>query len=232
MTQTKKAAKREYVSPQIIVQVVIIILASSFGNLSQTATNAMLSGIAEDFQISLALGQWVTTLYMLVIGITVPVVTFLMRRFSLRQLILFSLGIFLLGCAVDIVAPVFGVLLLGRAMQAVSAGILMPMMMSVVMTSFPPNKRATVMGIAGIAMGFAPNIGPTIGGILITTLGWRSLFSIMIVVMVVLIVITCLCVKPGPKHRPAAYLDIPSLQIPAIQHFLLCCLCLWVRLLW
>lgn len=200
----------------VIIPVAIIILGSAFGNLSQTAMNAMFGGIAADFGVDMSLGQWVTTLYMLVIGITVPVVTFLMRRFSLRGLIVFSLGLFLVGCVVDLLASVFAILLLGRALQAISAGILMPMMMSVIMVSFPPNKRATVMGIAGIAMGFAPNIGPTVGGYLITASGWRSLFVIMAVAMIVLIAFALICIKPGPKVQRHATLDVLSLVLSAI----------------
>lgn len=213
---TQEEPRRDHVSAQVVIPVVIIILGSAFGNLSQTAMNAMFGGIAADFQVDMALGQWVTTLYMLVIGITVPAVTFLMRRFSLKNLILASLGLFLVGCVIDIVAPVFAILLVGRVLQAISAGILMPMMMSVIMVSFPPNKRATVMGIAGIAMGFAPNIGPTVGGYLITASGWRSLFVIMSVVMIVLIVFACLCIKPGPKMKRQASLDVLSLVLSAI----------------
>lgn len=214
MTEAKSA--REHVSAQVIIPVVIIIFGSAFGNLSQTAMNAMFGGIAADFSVDMALGQWVTTLYMLVIGITVPVVTFLMRRFSLRNLILFSLGIFLVGCAIDIFTPSFAFLLIGRVLQAIAAGILMPMMMSVIMVSFPPNKRATVMGVAGIAMGFAPNIGPTVGGYLITASGWRSLFVIMAFIMITLIIFTLVCVKPGPRMKRAATLDIISLVLSAL----------------
>lgn len=208
--------RRDHVGSYIIIPVVIIILGSAFGNLSQTAMNAMFGGIAADFKVDMALGQWVTTLYMLVLGITVPVVTFLMRRFSLKGLILFSLGLFLVGCIIDIFTLSFIVLLIGRALQAISAGILMPMMMSVIMTSFPPDKRATVMGIAGIALGFAPNIGPTVGGYLITASGWRSLFVIMAIIMAVLILFACVSIKPGPRIKRHASLDVLSLVLSAI----------------
>ena len=215
MTTTQEA-RRDRVGSYVIIPVVIIILGSALGNLSQTAMNAMFGGIAADFNVDMALGQWVTTLYMLVIGITVPVVTYLMRRFSLRGLIVFSLGLFLVGCGIDLIAPEFWILLLGRALQAVSAGILMPMMMSVIMVSFPPNKRATVMGIGGIAMGFAPNIGPTVGGYLITAAGWRSLFVILAAIMVVLIIGALVLIKPGPKVERRASLDIISLVLSAL----------------
>lgn len=215
MTTTQEA-RRDRVGSYVIIPVVIIILGSALGNLSQTAMNAMFGGIAADFNVDMALGQWVTTLYMLVIGITVPVVTYLMRRFSLRGLIVFSLGLFLVGCGIDLIASEFWILLLGRALQAVSAGILMPMMMSVIMVSFPPNKRATVMGIGGIAMGFAPNIGPTVGGYLITAAGWRSLFVILAAIMVVLIIAALVLIKPGPKIERRASLDIISLVLSAL----------------
>lgn len=216
MTPRKDASRSDRVSSYIIIPVVIIILGSALGNLSQTAMNAMFGGIATDFKVDMALGQWVTTLYMLVLGITVPVVTFLMRRFSLKGLIVFSLGLFLAGCIIDIFATAFIVLLAGRVLQAISSGILMPMMMSVIMTSFPPNKRATVMGIAGIALGFAPNIGPTVGGYLITASGWRSLFVILGVIMALLIVFACVSIKPGPRIERRASLDVLSLVLSAI----------------
>lgn len=161
---------------QVIVLISIVILGSCLGNLSQTALNAMFSGMAADFGVQMELGQWVTTLYMLVLGITVPVVTYLMRRFPLKNVVLAALLLLVIGAAIDVAAPSFEVLVAGRALQAVSAGITMPMMISVVMTSFSRDKQATVMGIAGIAMGFAPNIGPTIGGWMIGFAGWRSFF--------------------------------------------------------
>ena len=161
---------------QVIVLISIVILGSCLGNLSQTALNAMFSGMAADFGVQMELGQWVTTLYMLVLGITVPVVTYLMRRFPLKNVVLAALLLLVIGAAIDVVAPSFEVLVAGRALQAVSAGITMPMMISIVMTSFPRDKQATVMGITGIAMGFAPNIGPTIGGWMIGFAGWRSFF--------------------------------------------------------
>ena len=216
MTDTPTKAPREHVSAQVVIPVVIIILGSALGNLSQTAMNAMFGGIAADFKVDMALGQWVTTLYMLVIGITVPVVTYLMRRFALKRLTIFSFCLFAFGCIVDVFAPSFVLLLVGRALQAVSAGILMPMMMSIIMTSFPPNKRATVMGVAGIAMGFAPNIGPTIGGYLVTASGWRSLFVILAICMIVLIICACVFIVRSPRIKRTASLDVVSVILSAL----------------
>lgn len=200
----------------IIILISLVILGSCFGSLSQTALNAMFSGMAADFGVDAAMGQWVTTLYMLVMGITVPSVTFLMRRVPLKGLVLASFGLLLIGAVIDMLATSFIVLILGRVLQAVSAGITMPMMISIVMTSFPREKQGTVMGIAGIAMGFAPNIGPTIGGWMIGFAGWRSFFVALSVCSLVLILLGALLIVRRPQADSSAKLDVASLVLSAL----------------
>lgn len=201
---------------RVIILITIIIFGSCFGNLSQTALNAMFSGMAADFGVEVGLGQWVTTLYMLVLGITVPTVTWLMRRFSHKSIVLGSLGLLVLGSAIDAVAPSFPVLIAGRVLQAISAGVTMPMMISVVMISFPPNKQATVMGITGIAMGFAPNIGPTIGGWMLEAYGWRSFFVALCVCSAVLLLLALALIKREPAADSTARLDATSVLLSAL----------------
>lgn len=200
----------------VIIVISIVILGSCLGNLSQTALNAMFSGMAVDFGVDVGLGQWVTTLYMLVLGITVPAVTYLMRRFSLKTVIMASLALLAVGAAVDAVATDFGILIAGRVLQAVSAGITMPMMISIVMTSFPRERQGTVMGIAGIAMGFAPNIGPTIGGWMIEAAGWRSFFVALTVCAVLLAVLAFFLIEDKGKGDSGACLDVLSLVMSAV----------------
>lgn len=209
-------AARKDSTGRLIVLISIIILGSCLGNLSQTALNAMFTGMAADFGVDVGLGQWVTTLYMLVLGITVPVVTFLMRRFALKNVVVASLALLLAGAALDMVAWNFVALIAGRVLQAVSAGITMPMMISVVMTSFPRDKQATVMGITGIAMGFAPNIGPTIGGWMLVAAGWRSFFVALSVCALALLVLAFALIERGERPQADARLDVASLILSAL----------------
>lgn len=201
---------------RVVVLVAIVIFGSCLGNLSQTALNAMFSGMAADFGVQMELGQWVTTLYMLVMGITVPSVTYLMRRFPLKNVVLAALLLLLIGAIVDAAAPSFEILICGRVLQAISAGITMPMMISVVMTSFPRDKQATVMGIAGIAMGFAPNIGPTIGGWMIEFAGWRSFFLALSACALALLAFAALLIARQPQADSSAKLDVVSLLLSAL----------------
>lgn len=194
----------------------IVVLASASGNLSQTAVNAMLSDIMGEFGMAVDLGQWLTTSYMLVLGVTVPVATYLSRRFSVRQHVFIALGFFLAGVLADLLAPNFGVLLGGRICQAVSAGMLMPLMQTIAMTRFPAGRQATAMGIAGIAMGFAPNIGPTIGGAMSFAWGWRSFFILLAAIMVVLAAASAFAIKPSAALDRTARLDVVSLALSTL----------------
>lgn len=106
----------------------IVMLASAFGNLSQTAVNAMMPEIMGEFALDVSLGQWLTTSYMLVLGIAVPAATFLGKRFTTRQHVFIALAFFLVGALADCLASNFAVLLAGRICQAVSTGLLLPLM--------------------------------------------------------------------------------------------------------
>lgn len=103
-------------------------------------------------------------------------------------------------------------LLGGRVLQAVSTGLLMPLMQTIAMTKFPTDRRSTAMGIAGIAMGFAPNIGPTIGGAMIFSFGWRSFFYLLLAAVIVLAAATALCIAAEKPADGAAKLDAVSLM--------------------
>lgn len=194
----------------------IVTLACAFGSLSQTATNSMLGGVQQSFGTDENTGQWLTTIYMLAIGITVPLVTHLSRKFSLRTLMFIALGFFAAGSIVAAASPDFPVLVLGRVLQAIGTGITLPIMQTIAMTRFPVGQNATAMGIAGIAMGFAPNIGPLIGGVLVGTLGWRSFFWILLACALLLVLATLLFVRRNEHESHDAHLDFASFLLSTL----------------
>lgn len=188
----------------------IVTVACALGSLTQTVVNSMLLSIDATFGTVGGISQWLTTIYMLVIGITVPLVAHLSRKMSLRSLVFLALGVFLVGAIVDFVAPNFEIMLIGRVLQAFATGITLPLITTIAMTHFPPGQNGTAMGIAGIAMGFAPNIGPLIGGALVETLGWRSFFLILAVLIALLIVMTFAFIKREQAPDQQAHLDMIS----------------------
>lgn len=210
------ATKKQGGRAGVIALFSILVLASACGNLSQTAVNAMMGGIMADFHMEVGVGQWLTTSYMLMLGITVPAATWLSRRVSTRAYLLIALGIFLAGSLADAIAPGFAVLLIGRILQAMAAGLTMPLMQMIAMTRFPEGRRATAMGIAGVAMGFAPNIGPTVGGAMEFALGWRSFFLLLAGMCVVFGAATLATVQREDAPNPQAKLEGVSLTLSAL----------------
>src|SRR5690625_5330057 len=90
-----------------------------------------------------------------------------------------AMGLFTVGTVICALAPVFSVLLLGRAIQAASGGIIMPLMQTILFAIFPIHKRGTAMGTFGLVISFAPAIGPTLSGWIVDHLPWQALFVMM-----------------------------------------------------
>lgn len=168
---------------------VIMIIGCFFSTLNQTLLNVALSDLREIFDVDTTTIQWLSTGFMLVNGVFIPVTAFLMKRFSTRQLFIFSMGSLLVGSIISACAGNFGVLLTGRMVQAVGAGIIIPLMMTVVVYLFPAEERGKVMGKMGFAIIFAPAIAPTLAGFLLDYVSWRWLFIMMIPFVVVIILL-------------------------------------------
>lgn len=194
----------------------IVTLACALGSLTQTAMNSMLGGVQAEFGTDENVSQWLTSAYMLVIGIVVPLVAHLSKRFTVRALTLASLCISLCGGVVCLISFDFAVLLIGRILQAIGTGITLPILQTIAMTRFPPGQNATAMGIAGIALGFAPNIGPLIGGLLIQSAGWRSFFWMYLVAIALLILATLVFIRARDHEIEDAHLDITSFILSMI----------------
>lgn len=201
---------------RLYVLFAIVVLGTALGNLSQTAVNSMLGSIDADFGIDASLGQWLATSYMLVVGITVPAVTFISRRLTTRALVFVAFLFLLVGSALDLFAATdsFWLMVVGRILQAISAGITMPLVQAIATVRFPAGQRATAMGIAGIALGFAPNIGPVLGGVMTDAWGWRSFFALLAILTLVLTAATFIGIErdsKGSNNDEGATLDVSSL---------------------
>ena len=158
---------------------IILVIGTFLGFLNQTLMNVALPNIMTEFHIGPSQGQWVTNGYMLVNGVMVPLTAFLIQRLTTRKLYLTAVGLFALGTLIAGFANSFAVLVTGRMVQAIGAGVFGPLMNVVVMNLYESDKRGQAMGMIGLALNFAPAIGPTLSGLIITQLSWRFLFLIV-----------------------------------------------------
>lgn len=161
--------------------VAVLMLSGFVGSLSQNMLTSALPAIMESYRISAAVGQWLTTSYILVMGIITAISAFLFYRFNTKRLVLCSLALFMAGCLIAFWAPDFPVLLAARILQAVGAGPLIPLLQIAVLHLYPPERQGFALGLTGIIVGFAPAVGPTLSGILVDHFGWRSVFVFLII---------------------------------------------------
>ncbi|MFD2370720.1 DHA2 family efflux MFS transporter permease subunit [Brevibacillus sp. GCM10020057] len=173
-----------------------VIIAGAFAALlNQTLLNVALPRLMDQFHIHTSTAQWLITIYMLVNGVLIPTTAFMMEKFTTRQLFIASMTLFSLGTLTCGLAPVFSVMLIGRVIQAAGAGIVMPLMTNVIFNLFPMEKRGSAMGVVGIAMVFAPAIGPTLSGWVIEHYSWRVLFFIVLPIALIVLIISSFVLK-------------------------------------
>lgn len=185
-----------------------------------TVLNAMLltsalPAIMADMQISATTVQWLTSGYSLTEAVVIPLAAFLMGRFDTRKLFLGGMSIFAVGSIISAVSPVFGLLLLGRVLQACATGFVMPMVFSVILLIIPREKRGGAMGAIGLIIGFAPTIGPSLSGVLVDTVGWRAIFGIVAVCAVLVVLYAAKAVKPYGDFKRSRF-DAPSFLLSTI----------------
>ncbi|GAE35483.1 multidrug and toxin extrusion [Halalkalibacter akibai JCM 9157] len=176
--------------------IVALLLAGSFiAILNQTLMITAIPPIMVEMNVTANSAQWLTTIFMLVNGIMIPISAFLLERFTTRQLFISAMSIFALGTLVAGVAPNFEVLLLGRVIQSTGAGVMLPLMTTVFLMIFPVNKRGTVMGLIGLVISFAPAIGPALSGWITANYSWRLLFFIILPIALIDIIIAIFALK-------------------------------------
>ncbi|KYG34137.1 DHA2 family efflux MFS transporter permease subunit [Alkalihalobacillus trypoxylicola] len=163
---------------------IALIIGAFIGLFSETALNMALTNIMAEFQILPHVAQWLTTGYLLVLGILVPVTGFLLQWFTTRQLFIASLCFSIIGAIIGGLAPSFEILMISRIVQAMGTAILLPLMTNVILLIFPPSKRGTVMGTMGLVIMVAPAVGPTLSGLLVDSWGWQSIFWIFTPVLI------------------------------------------------
>ncbi|MCP8967404.1 DHA2 family efflux MFS transporter permease subunit [Ectobacillus ponti] len=178
----ERAAKQPAAAPpafSVRAVLTVLILGMFVSILNQTVINVALPTLINEFNVSTATAQWLSTGFMLVNGILVPISAYLIQTFTYRKLFLAAMAFFTVGSVICAIAANFPIMMTGRVVQAVGAGILMPAGMNIFMTLFPPEKRGSAMGMLGIAMILAPAIGPTIAGWLVQNYTWNIMFYAM-----------------------------------------------------
>ena len=202
-------------SKQYFIMNAVMLFGGLIAILNQTLLAPALPSIMKEMQVDAATAQWLTTGFMLVNGIMIPVTAYLLDRFTTRKLFFISMGVFTLGTFIAGIATSFPVILLARILQAAGAGVMMPMGQTIMLWTLPKKYRGVGMGMIGLVMGFAPAVGPVIAGFVIDAFNWHMLFYGITPLAILTIVVAYFYLENlGETSNPK--LDIPSVILSTL----------------
>ena len=181
----EESYQNDHLTHAAFVSIAILTFITFVGNFTQLQLSAALPTIVSDFGISVTTGQWLTSVFQLVMGVMVPLTAYLTRRFSTRQIVIASMAVFTLGSVFAWLGSSFVLVLIGRLLEAVGTGVMWPVLQITVFSIYPLSRRGMAMGTVGMAMSVAPAIGPTLGGVQTDLNGWRSIFLTLTVIGVI-----------------------------------------------
>lgn len=175
---------------------IAVLLAGTFTmSISQSSLSTAYPTLMSYFHLPAATIQWLMTGFMLVMCVMMPISPWLLKNIPFKLLFISVLAIFDLGTLIILIAPNFGLMLIGRVLEAIAVGILFPAYQSVMLTITPEAQRGSVMGIAGLVMGSALAVGPIISGIVLGFTTWRVLFVVFLVVISLVLVLSFFTVQ-------------------------------------
>lgn len=180
---------------------VIMVFGTFFSLLCSTLMNIALPTFMNVFHISEAQVQWVTNGYMLVNALMIPVSSFLIKRFPFKNLFIIFSGIFLLGTIIGAIAWSFNLVVIARMIQALGAGMMMPLVNVLAIRYAKPGKKGQIMGIIGLAFNCAPILGPAISGFLLHFFSWRYLFLLIIPFAVITLLLSFFLLPKIPHNE-------------------------------
>lgn len=183
--------------------------------LNETIMGVALPELMHTLGISASEGQWLTTAFLLTMSVVIPVTGMLIQRVPTRALFITAMSLFSVGTLVAALAPGLSMLLIGRIVQACGTAIMMPLLMTTVVTLVPAGQRGRIMGRISIVMSVAPALGPTVSGMILEVLSWRWLFLIVLPIAIVALVVGGLRM-PNVGVRKRTTIDVLSVLLSVL----------------
>ena len=192
------------ISKQTYMGILAVALLSFIGILTETATNVIYPELSRTFGISLDTTQWITAGYLLMVTITMGTTAYLLKKIAVRRLQFFAVMAFMVGDIACALAPSFGILMLGRLIQAIATGLATPSMFHLIFTQVPRKKLGEMTGMAAMVISLAPALGPSYGGLIASHMAWQMIFWFILPLAVVSLVLGQLFI-----HTQAEGVDEP-----------------------
>jgi DHA2 family lincomycin resistance protein-like MFS transporter len=200
---------------QIKLVLGVLLVAAFVMILNETVMGVALPRLMEEFRLSAATVQWLTTGFMLTMAVVIPMTGLILQRFTTRTVFIAALGLFTAGTVLAAAAPVFAVLVVARVVQASGTAVMLPLLMTTVMTYVPADRRGRTIGLITIVMAVAPAIGPTFSGFILSQFTWRFMFIAVLPIAAVGLVLGAVLIKNLAEPRKVKF-DLLSALLSAV----------------
>lgn len=180
---------KERISRSVLLSIIAVGVMTFSGVIVETSMNITFPTLISEFHIGLNVVQWITTIYLLVLSSVIPLSKFLKENFKTTHLFIFSGLMFLIGLLIDAFAPSFTFLIVGRLVQGIGTGISLPLMFNLILDNVPLSRIGFMMGFGSLITAAASAVGPTFGGIIVHTLGWRYIFIFLIPILILAMIL-------------------------------------------
>ena len=196
-------------SRRLIITVISLAILTFMGIFSETSLAIISPDLMNEFQVSAVTVQWLTSGFLLLLAVAIPLSPFLVKTISTKLLFRIAVIVFIIGTIMAAFATNFTILLLGRLIMAVGTGCSLPLLTNIVLEETLPHQRGALLGIAGLVVSFAPVLGPVLGGVIAEYLGWRWVFLFMLPILIVSFIMGSATIKDIRKGE-IYFLDTKS----------------------
>ncbi|MDX6744856.1 MDR family MFS transporter [Actinocorallia sp. A-T 12471] len=191
------------------------ILAAFVMILNETVMGVAIPKLMTEFAVSATAAQWLTTGFLLTMAVIIPTTGLILQRFTTRSVFIAATSLFAAGTLLAGLAPHFGVLLAARVVQAAGTALVLPLLMTTIMTLVPASRRGRTMGLVSVVIAVAPAVGPTFSGLILSSLSWRWLFLAVLPIAIITVVVGVVLVENSGEPKRVRF-DLPSALLSAV----------------
>lgn len=205
--------KKEKLDPVVLRAAIILVVGALAPLFDSTMVNVALHTIAADMKSAISAVQWITTGYVLAMGLAVPISGWATKRFGGKQTYIFSLIIFLIGSVCSMLSWNIGSMIAFRAIQGIGAGLMMPTLQTVLVQTSGGRNIGQIMSIVSIPAVLGPILGPVLGGIIVSSMSWRAIFWVNIPICIVAILLALWGIPSDKISKKKESLDVIGLLL-------------------
>ena len=222
MSAEKVKPKKEKLDPIVLRTAIVLVFGALAPLFDSTMVNVAIHTIAVDMKVTISVVQWITTGYVLAMGLAVPISGWATNRFGGKRLYVFSLAVFLIGSVFSMLSWDIKSMILFRVIQGIGAGLMMPTLQTELVQVSGGRNLGRIMAIVSIPGLLGPILGPVLGGIIVNSLSWRAIFWVNIPICIVAIPLAVWGIPADNHVDKKASLDVIGMLLlsPAFAVFI------------